>query len=112
MEHAYGLYTHIRANQRRSIALLIALFLLVYVLVFAGALIGEALSSSAPLDWLLARAGRDLLAAGPWATLGTGLWIAIAYRFHQAIIDAVTGGYEVTRRDEPRLWNLLENLCH
>ena len=35
---AYGLYTHIRANRRRSIILLVGLFFLVYVLVFAGAL--------------------------------------------------------------------------
>ena len=43
MEQAYGLYTHIRANGRRSMALLIGLFGLVYLLVFAGALAGEAL---------------------------------------------------------------------
>ena len=35
---AYGLYTHIQSNRRRSIALLIGLFFLVYVLVYAGAL--------------------------------------------------------------------------
>ena len=27
------------------------------------------------------------------------------------MIDAVTGGREVTRTEEPRLYNLLENLC-
>jgi heat shock protein HtpX len=27
------------------------------------------------------------------------------------MIDAVTGGHEVTRKEEPRLYNLLENLC-
>ena len=35
----------------------------------------------------------------------------IAYFFHQSLIDAVTGGHEVTRKEEPRLYNLLENLC-
>jgi heat shock protein HtpX len=39
------------------------------------------------------------------------LWILIAYKFHQSIIDAVTGGTEVTRQEQPRLYNLLENLC-
>jgi hypothetical protein len=42
---AYGLYTHIQSNKRRSIALLIGLFILVYVMVFAGALLAEALST-------------------------------------------------------------------
>ena len=27
------------------------------------------------------------------------------------MIDAITGGREVTRKEEPRLYNLLENLC-
>jgi heat shock protein HtpX len=111
MEHAYGLYTHIRANKRRSIALLIALFGLVYVMVFAGALAGEALTWNASLDWLIRRAENDWLRAAPWATLGTGLWILVAYKFHQRLIDLVTGGYEVTRREQPRLWDLLEALC-
>ena len=35
----------------------------------------------------------------------------IAYFFHQSIIDAVTGGETVTRQEQPRLYNLLENLC-
>jgi heat shock protein HtpX len=111
MEHAYGLYTHIRANKRRSMALLIALFGLVYVMVFAGALAGEALSWNASLDWLIGRAANDWLAAAPWATLGTALWILVAYKFHQRLIDLVTGGYPVTRREQPRLWDLLETLC-
>jgi heat shock protein HtpX len=111
MEHAYGLYTHIQANKRRSIALLIGLFVLVYVMVFAGALAAEALMGDASLDWLLARARQDFIAALPWATLGTVAWILIAYKFHQSMIDAITGGREVTRQEEPRLWNLLENLC-
>jgi heat shock protein HtpX len=108
---AYGLYTHIQSNKRRSIALLVGLFFLVYLLVYAGALTGEALTNDAPLDVLMRAALRDALYAAPWATLGTALWIFIAYKFHQAMIDAVTGGREVTRQEEPRLYNLLENLC-
>ncbi|HEU5017819.1 MAG TPA: M48 family metalloprotease [Pseudolabrys sp.] len=108
---AYGLYTHIRSNKRRSIALLIGLFILVYVLVFAGALLAEALTVNAPLDYLLRAATYDLIKASPLATIGTLVWIFIAYRFHQSMIDAVTGARPVTRQEEPRLYNLLENLC-
>src|SRR3954470_15902585 len=108
---AFGLYTHIQSNKRRSIALLIGLFFLVYVMTYAGALIAEALTGDASLDYLLRAALRDLTYALPWVTIGTALWILIAYKFHQAMIDAVTGGREVTRQEEPRLYNLLENLC-
>jgi len=113
---AYGLYTHIQSNKRRSIALLIGLFFLVYVMVFAGALLAEALSSyysynPPPFDYLVRAAEFNFIKALPFATVGTILWIAIAYKFHQQMIDAVTGAQPVTRQEEPRLYNLLENLC-
>jgi heat shock protein HtpX len=108
---AYGLYTHIQSNKRRSIALLIGLFFLVYVLVFAGALLAESLSVNAPLDYLMRAAAFDFVKAAPFATIGTIIWIFIAYRFHQSMIDAVTGARPVTRREEQRLYNILENLC-
>ena len=110
---AYGLYTHIAANKTRSILLLGGLFVLVYVMVYAGALIAEVLTygAGAPADYYLAAAAHDLIQAFPFATGGALLWIAIAYFFHQRIVDAVTGGEDVTRQQQPRLYNLLENLC-
>ena len=111
MSAAYGLYSHIQANKRRSIALLIGLFFLVYVMVFAGALAAEALMRDASLIWLLRAAWRDFIMALPWATGGAILWILIAYKFHQSLIDSVTGARDVTRMEQPRLYNLLENLC-
>jgi heat shock protein HtpX len=108
---AYGLYSHIQSNRRRSIALLIGLFFLVYVLVYAGALLAAALSLDADLNTLMQIAWVDLLKAAPFATAGTALWIVIAYFFHQTMIDAVTGGREIQRADDPRLYPILENLC-
>jgi heat shock protein HtpX len=110
---AYGLYTHIAANKTRSILLLCGLFVLVYVMVYAGALIAEVMTygAGAPADYYLTAAARDLIKAFPFATGGALLWIAIAYFFHQKIVDAVTGGEDVTRQQQPRLYNLLENLC-
>jgi heat shock protein HtpX len=109
---AYGLYTHIASNKFRSMLLLAGLFLLIYVLVFAGALVGEVFfNSDRPLNYYLTHASRDLVAAFPYATIIAALWIVIAYFFHQNMIDAVTGGESVTRQQEPRLYNLLENLC-
>jgi heat shock protein HtpX len=93
--------------------LLGGLFVLVYVMVYAGALIAEVLTygAGAPADYYLAAAAHDLIKAFPFATGGALLWIAIAYFFHQSIVDAVTGGEDVTRQQQPRLYNLLENLC-
>jgi heat shock protein HtpX len=108
---AYGLYSHIQSNRRRSVVLLAGLFLLVYVLTYAGALLAEAFTVDAPVDWYLRQAFADLKTAAPFVTVGTVLWILIAYKFHQSMIDALTGGGEVTRNEQPRLYNLLENLC-
>jgi heat shock protein HtpX len=109
---AYGLYTHIASNRLRSMLLLAGLFVLVYVMVYAGALIAEVvINSGGSADYYLAAAARDLVTAFPYATGAAALWIVIAYFFHQSIVDAVTGGEDVTRQQQPRLYNLLENLC-
>ncbi len=109
---AYGLYTHIASNKFRSMLLLAGLFALVYVLVYAGALVAEvAINGNGTVAYYLSRAFADLLKAAPIATVVAAVWIVIAYFFHQSMIDAVTGGHGVTRQEQPRLYNLLENLC-
>ena len=87
---AYGLYTHIASNRFRSVLMLGGLFFLVYVLVFAGALIAEVgMRSDGTVSYYITAAGRDLYTAIPIATVATAIWIVIAYFFHQRIIDAV-----------------------
>jgi heat shock protein HtpX len=109
---AYGLYTHIASNKFRSMLLLAGLFVLIYVMVYAGALIAEVvINSDGSVNYYLAAAARDLVMAFPYATGAAILWIVIAYFFHQSMIDAITGGEDVTRQQQPRLYNLLENLC-
>ena len=109
---AYGLYTHIASNKFRSMLLLAGLFLLVYVMVYAGALIIEVVNNAGgTVDYYLRVALYDVIRTLPYSTGAALLWIVIAYFFHQKIIDAVTGGEDVTRQQEPRLYNLLENLC-
>jgi len=109
---AYGLYTHIASNKTKSMLLLAGLFLLVYVIVYAGALVIEVVNyGGAPFDYYLKAALADVIRTLPYSTGAALLWIVIAYFFHQSIIDAVTGGRDVTRQEQPRLYNLLENLC-
>src|SRR6202163_3616572 len=109
---AYGLYAHIASNKFRSMLLLAGLFVLVYVIVYAGALIAEVvIDSGRSVNDYQTAASYDLVKAFPYATGAALLWIVIAYFFHQSIVDAVTGGGDVTRQQQPRLYNLLENLC-
>ena len=53
---AYGLYTHIASNKFRSMLLLAGLFLLIYVLVYAGALLAEVvIDGDGSVDYYLMR---------------------------------------------------------
>ena len=61
MAAAYGLYTHIQSNKRRSIALLLGLFFLVYLMVFAGALLARL------------AAGDELLTAARYANAAAAI---------------------------------------
>jgi heat shock protein HtpX len=112
MSTAYGLYAHMRANRTRSAILIAGLFFLVYLLVFAftlalnGVMIGDQ-----PLDVILSEAFSQFLLTSPFATVATALWVFAGYRFHQWMIDRSTGAKDVTRNEEPDLYNLLENLC-
>jgi heat shock protein HtpX len=82
------------------------------VLVFAGALVAEVLIyGNAPLNYLLQAAKYDFIKAAPFATIGTLIWVWIAYKFHQSMIDSMTDAQAVTRQEAPELYNLLENLC-
>jgi len=61
-------------TKRRSIGAAHRPVLPVYVLVYAGAVLGEgALSVRAPLDVIMRHAWLDAIGALPWATIGTVL---------------------------------------
>jgi len=113
MFKAYGLYTHIRANRLRSAFLLAGFVVLLLALMFSFALIVEAVDApaGAPFDWIASRAYRDVARGWPIGVAAAGAWFAIAYLFHQRMIDFATGARAVSRAESPRLYNLLENLC-
>lgn len=112
MNPSYGLYSHIRANRTRSIILVGGLFVLVYLLVFAFTLAFNGLVMDGEgLGTILGETWYQFWWLFPWATIATGVWAFIGYQFHQRIIDASTGAKDVEREQEPRLYNLLENLC-
>ena len=66
---AYGLYTHIASNKFRSMLLLAGLFLLVYVVVYAGALVIEVMNNgNATVDDYLRVALSDVIRTLPYST--------------------------------------------
>lgn len=113
MFHAYGLYSHIRANRLRTIFLLAGFVALLLALMFSFALIFEAQHARQGADFaaIAARAAQDLKIRWPIGVAAAGAWFAVAWLFHQRLIAFATGAREVTRNEAPRLYNLLENLC-
>jgi heat shock protein HtpX len=112
MNAAYGLYGHIRSNRTRSAILMVGLFVLVYLLVFAFTLaINGLMIGDQDLETILSETIWQFLWLTPFATLATAIWALAGIRYHQWIIDRSTGARDVTRDQEPELYNLLENLC-
>ena len=108
---AFGLYTHIRSNRRRSVFLLSALFTLVYLLTFAGALVASAFTAVDDFGGHMQRALADTLTSLPYVTIGVAAWVAIAWKFNQSIIQLALPSHGLTRTEAPKLYNMLENLC-
>lgn len=47
----------------------------------------------------------------PWVIIGVGVWFAIAYFSNTAMVRAATGARPLTRKENPRIYNIVENLC-
>lgn len=51
------------------------------------------------------------LNAIPWVIGGVGLWFLIAYFSNASMVRAATGARPLTRKENPRVYNIVENLC-
>jgi heat shock protein HtpX len=119
---AAGLRTHIWNNNLRSLILLAGFPVLLVLIGYAVALIliafmgegaaGKGGYGTAPsLFDSLEAAALLLPQIAIYALIGAAIWFVVAWFGHQAMINAATGAKSVTRKQEPELYNLLENLC-
>ena len=117
---AVGLQTHIWNNNIKSV-LLLALFPVLLALMLYGLVVGWVGMTGVPYDVRAERGdglGGELAYALEvwrgmwyWAFLAAGAWFAIAWAFHTRIISAAVGAQSLTRKEAPKLYNMLENLC-
>lgn len=47
----------------------------------------------------------------PWVVGGVAIWFAIAYFSNTAMVRAATGARPITRKENPKIYNIVENLC-
>ena len=102
-----GLQSQIWRNNTSSIILLIMFPLVLYGLswIFMFFTIQEEETYS------LDAANRGFVHFFPWITFGVGLWFLIAYFSHSSMIMKATGSKPLERKENMRVYNLVENLC-
>lgn len=98
-----GLDKQIRKNNFNSILLLIAFPLLLlgmfYVFFF--------FAGERNIDL----ANQQFLLTLPFVLVGVGIWFLIAWAGHSAFIRMATGAKPLERKENKRVYNLVENLC-
>jgi heat shock protein HtpX len=109
-----GLQEQIRKNNFNSLLLLIAfpalLLGMTYVIIYFFA---RENNSSEPGPYRL----QDLdpnavfLYTVPFILIGVGIWFLIAWGFHATFIRMATGARPLERKENKRVYNLVENLC-
>jgi heat shock protein HtpX len=110
MFHAYGLYSHIRANRLRSAILLAGFVALLHAVLFSLLMLWSALLGGT-FGEIVDGAWQEFRQSWPVAMIAAAIWFVIAYFTHQWLVRMATGAHGVTRADAPRLYNALENLC-
>jgi len=107
---SYGLSTHIWNNRLKSLVLLAGFPVLLLIICFGFAVLISALDNP-DVGQGIVNAFHILPSLIPVALIASLVWFVIAWFANQAIVDSVTGARQVDRKAEPRVWNLLENLC-
>lgn len=113
-----GMQTQIRRNNLYSMLLLLAfpVILLVMVWVFltlVNWLNGGYYDANGELvrEVDFAQVNAYFLEALPWVVGGVGVWFLIAYAFNSQMIQSAVGARPLQRRENPRVYNIVENLC-
>jgi len=115
-----GIHTQIAENNRNSILLLLSfpciILLLVWVMIVVLNFLGIAYisddqyySNAQYVDW--DSVGNGFVQTVPFVIAGVGIWFTIAYFCNASIIQSATGAHSVTRKENPRIYNIVENLC-
>lgn len=54
---------------------------------------------------------NNFFSASPWVAIAVSIWFMIAFAFHNKMINGATGSKPLSRKENMRVYNLVENLC-
>lgn len=107
-----GLHTQIWKNNIKSVVLLILfpaiVFILVWILFYFMQQQPEQMAQ--PVQRLY-NTNESFLRFVPWISIGIFIWFIVAYFSHSKMIEKATGSVPLERKDNKRIYNLVENLC-
>lgn len=101
-----GLHTQIWWNNIKSILLLVLFPAVIFVLVW----IFSYFIQEVP-EQRLYYTNQSFLRYIPWISIAIMAWFIIAYFSHSTMIKKATGSVPLERRENLRVYNLVENLC-
>jgi len=99
-----GIQTQIRRNNFNSLLLIIAFPLVLLGMVYAFLFF----TSKQPDPQMV---NDSFVNTMPFVLIGTAIWFAIAWFFHNSMIRSATGSKPLERMENKRVYNLVENLC-
>jgi heat shock protein HtpX len=120
-----GLYGHIQRNNLKSAALLVGFTALIVLTWYAWCIVYTAIVDvwwphvahrsrhTAGIDVLdILEKALDVATFRWWVPLLiTAIWFVVAYLIHAEMIRLATGARALTRKEAPRLYNMIENLA-
>lgn len=111
-----GLYTQQARNNMKSILLLLLFPCIILGIVYAFlaftnmyAVEDTPYSSHTEVDFMATN--EAFLTALPWVVGIVGVWFLIAYWANADMVRNATGARPLQRRENPRVYNIVENLC-
>ena len=112
----FGLQSQISRNNRNSVIILIlfpVVFLVLTWLFFFLTSLGESRYFMADQEQVnfIPAINSKFIRAIPWVTIGVLIWFTIAWFLHTSMINNATGSKPLERKENKRIYNLVENLC-
>jgi heat shock protein HtpX len=98
-----GIQKQIRKNNINSVFLLIAFPALLLAMVFLFLFFTTHETYKTPEG--------EFARIAPFVIGATGIWFLIAWKFNTAMINSATGARPLERKENKRVYNLVENLC-
>jgi len=106
-----GLQSQIRKNNYKSIALLIAFPLLLLGLVWLFFFISIYYLTDEGTAIPISTINNSFLTTPPFVLIGVAIWFLIAWFYHSSMIQKATAANSLARKENKRVYNLVENLC-